>query len=232
MYYDRINGEKEVDITLTNPVERVVFYKELDFNPFEMLFNGLEMIAKLKPSKLKKALKFGRTIVFESHNCVAEVHISYGLQMIVYTDSLDLLSEEHTKLAIGLMMIQEYIAKLIDEDIGSYTHVSKQLSGKPGTLKELRCPYMTPGIYPRTLVNNRSKFFKETKAFNSGDTGEFKNTFLTEVAVPMRAAYELYKEDQPEKAMVYVAVEVWSADWKLAATEWLHRRILEGRDNG
>jgi hypothetical protein len=59
----------------------------------------------------------------------------------------------------------------------------------------------------------------------SGQVGRAAPLFFSSVAAPILRAHAAYKDDAPDIALKYIA-DCKAADWRVACTEWLQRRLV------
>jgi hypothetical protein len=69
--------------------------------------------------------------------------------------------------------------------------------------------------------------FVESLSRYAGVTA-YSEAFLSDVADPMLWAFQRYKLKEYDGAME-VANQIAADDWRIAATEWLKRRVKNGR---
>lgn len=154
------------------------------------------------------------------------------LDMTVINRSNDLIWGAYGANAVHMSFLQEYMAVRVGVQVGFYTQFSNNLHAYMDTYEKVSQikyadyePYLD--FYDKTLVpfvKDPDVFDEEVSAFINGEREELTEPFLRLVAVPMAAAWDLYKQKNLLEA-VDQASQIISADWRKACVEWLERRI-------
>lgn len=153
-----------------------------------------------------------------------------ALHMTVCCRSNDMIWGAYGANAVHFSILQEYMAAMVGVSVGRYTQVSDSFHAYTEVLKKLDGmvadydPYATNKLTVYPLVTNAGKFDKELTAFLNEEKCDYKNTFFTEVADPMRRAWRVWKGGDVKDAII-VATEIKADDWRKACVEWLYRRV-------
>ena len=190
------------------------------------------------------------SVMFSLRETEGMEHLDFGDTYTLKCRYLDItVTNRSNDLVWGLLganyvhftMLQEYMAAQLGVAVGKYHHFSNNLhcyewNWKPeewlaDSLADgenfYRCA--TTGITPVPLVKDPETFDKEVVEFvqrHSKDAmaTRYQEPFLNDVAQPLCVAYHHYKRKQYENALA--AVQSCKADdWRLAATNWLKRRM-------
>ena len=136
---------------------------------------------------------------------------------------------------VHMSMLQEYIAAMVGVEVGPYHQVSdswhayteywEQYGGTDSTYLP-RDLYEEVQVRPFPLVHDSGTFDDELRYFVAEPdmVTDYNNLCLSEVAVPMFAAWSHYKAKRYTAAME-TAEEMSASDWRVACTAWLNRRM-------
>lgn len=145
---------------------------------------------------------------------------------------------------VHMSFLQEYMASALGWGIGTYYHFTNNLHVYEDVWKKNAEKYIEEGrqeeghpydyIYKTVpLVRDLNQFDKEVQEFlydiKALDANNFKEPFLSKVAVPMVQAYWQYKNEDLLEA-INTAESIEASDWRIACVQWLRRRKAK-RDN-
>lgn len=162
----------------------------------------------------------------------------YALDMMVTNRSNDLIWGAYGANAVHFSMVQEYVAAMVDMDLGKYYQVSNNAHVYKEVWEPLEAklhkgymadPYELTEIEPWPLVVDRDSFDGELETFfwwlHEGDNFgyAYKNDIFSGTAIPMVSAWWLYKEGMLPDA-IEVAKGIVATDWRKACVEWLERK--------
>ena len=171
------------------------------------------------------------------HPCNTAIYLyirSGELDMTVTNRSNDMLWGAYGANAVHFSFLHEFLASMIGVGVGKYYQFSNNFHVYTdfGPWEKLNnsthfepCPYAGQGVLPRRMVSNRRSIWKDLSEFCEGSDGPFSNTFIQEVAVPIRKVHSLYKSGDKLGAYHTAHEEIEAADWKLAVTHWINRRL-------
>jgi thymidylate synthase len=143
--------------------------------------------------------------------------------------------------AVHFSVLQEYLAARIGVGVGKYYQVSNNFHVYAEVLKkvlplEISTPiYQTPIIKlvddPESFDRELSWFFHYADKFeilplNYSEIHEYKNRFIPNVAIPMLEAARLWRKKWHEAAVATMG-RMPNCDWKVAAQEWMGRRMIK-----
>jgi len=158
------------------------------------------------------------------------------LDMTVTNRSNDLIWGALGANVVHFAFLQEYVAACLGVLPGVYNqftnnlHVYTERFRPEEWLKEddlsygaYHCPTLVP------LVVDPIRFDREVKEFverhsRDGMVGEYNEPFLWNVAQPMCVAFHYYKRKEYANAL-RVCAKIMSDDWRIAATNWIERRV-------
>lgn len=168
-----------------------------------------------------------------------QVNKKNELLMNVFCRSNDIIWGCYGANAVHFSMLQEYVARSIECSIGSYTQVSvnwhayldiydKLMIKMPNGIVTEENPYRHGGIKPYPLMTVDRELWDEDVRNFVTDTGKlgsarFLDPFFMEVAMPIVASHDLYKEGEIDQAITLIDT-CRADDWALACKQWLIRR--------
>lgn len=161
------------------------------------------------------------------------------LYMTVCNRSNDVIWGCYGANAVHFSILQEYIAACIDAGIGTYTHISDSFHiytsnpawkghQKVGTVSRygfyetIHHPHFPLVMEPSLFDNELDIFFR-----NGWEKFSYEEPFFSDVAVPMRKAWDVWKKDRNKKDYTYVMgllEHITAADWKTICKFWMRRR--------
>jgi len=161
----------------------------------------------------------------------------HKLNMTVCCRSNDVIWGAYGANAVHFSILQEYVAACVDVGIGTYTQISDSfhiyLENKTFK-KHQKLGYAVDGFHygkqefdrdPLPLVLEPATFDSELSHFMEFMWGEYEYTepFLRDVAVPMRLAWNFYKDDNRLVSLSHCeSIQSW--DWKFVAKQWIDKR--------
>lgn len=160
-----------------------------------------------------------------------------NLNMTICNRSNDIIWGAYGANAVHFSMLQEYIAACTDYGIGTYTHFSNDFhvyEDNPSWMKHMELRTIAvPRTYQEKkfshipLVLEPHVFDDELQTFMRPDYFGFFYTepFLRDVAVPMRRAWDMYKQGGEWSDVLYFVKDIAAGDWKLACYQWMRRRF-------
>lgn len=162
------------------------------------------------------------------------------LNMTVCCRSNDLLWGAYGANAVHMSMLQEYVARFVGVDVGTYTQISNDLHVYSNVLDVFSDDALTLiqdcgtsdyynkafPLVPRPLFGpgEGGAWYEDLRAFFNGNTKKLTTPYFRTVAVPMLNAW--YHRRNLEKAHSY-AEWIEAEDWRLACRTWLNRNIKE-----
>lgn len=179
-------------------------------------------------------------------NLMVQFQVDEGrLNMIVFNRSNDMIWGAYGANAVQYSMLQEYIAQRAGFDIGWYEQVSGNFHVYVDTYEEkfpadidpyLTDPYAQGTVAPLRLVDDGPTFDTQLDTFmnvTAPDANkalwedamfdDWKNVFITHVALPMVKTWRLHKAGRREEAL-FMTQLITASDWALACQQWLQRR--------
>jgi len=135
---------------------------------------------------------------------------------------------------VHFSMLQEYMASMIGVNVGEYVQISdsfhvyndnpywkkvKENIGLVGELEE--DPYSSRIVSPWPMVQDPETWDRELYCFLNQHTCNYKNSFFTQVAIPIHLAWMSHKHDNSGHLFVS---DIAASDWRMACHEWLERR--------
>ena len=182
----------------------------------------------------------------------------YDLDMTVYNRSNDVIYGAYGSNAVHFSMLQEYVAAYLNNSrklkghvlVGKYFQVANNLHAYTDNLAYQRvqrvfqqrktpvCQYEAAAqrdLYTVRLVQvdeQADQFLEECGWFvDHGDDYVYSNTFISDVAVPMLKAFNVWRDRDSQlnhyarwKKAMYECESIEAEDWEKAASEWLSRR--------
>lgn len=150
---------------------------------------------------------------------------------------------------VTFSVLQEYVAARLGVEVGRYHHFSNNLhvyswNWKPEEWLADQTPgydsidvasriHGKGGLKTIPLIRDPEVFERELPLFVGAFNGEeepwscvprWNEPFFQEVAGPMLTALRRHKEGGPDAAMTW-ALRINSDDWRIAATDWIKRRV-------
>jgi hypothetical protein len=172
--------------------------------------------------------------------------VSGALDILVSNRSNDLVWGAYGANAVHFSFLQEVLAARIGVPVGKYTQFSmnthiyerhwelaRVLSDHaPDVMSGQRAadadPYSLRGVAPYPIVKDPKTWMGDLDRFLDGVTRGYANPFFTEVAVPLRDTWALWKSMRGNPRRTDVALTLIegcaATDWRRAALEWLRRR--------
>lgn len=180
--------------------------------------------------------------------------VNSGLDLLVFNRSNDFVWGMTGANAVQFSMLQEYLAGKIGVQVGTLTQVSanahvyvdqaerlgRDSTGSPLTYVNYSTgsPLTYVNYYPTTTsIGDRwEEWDRDLRMFMFWDVSseaapEFYNSWFTHTAAPLRKAHAVWRGGDKQAAydMLRPAVAVgMSEDWRVAAAEWMWRRIAPG----
>lgn len=164
------------------------------------------------------------------------------LNMTVCCRSNDIIWGVYGANAVHFSVLQEYIARAIGMDIGTYTHISDSWHYylDNSTWKKLNAGaayaeqdyYMGHGYTPSRIATSgvvnqpQDVWDDDLRRFFTDDWDDpvmYQDLFFSRTAYPMRDAWRCYKRGDLVTALSRCR-DISSPDWQLAATQWMQRR--------
>jgi hypothetical protein len=167
-----------------------------------------------------------------------------ALHMTVLCRSNDIVLGCYGANAVHFSVLQEYVAAMSGVSMGTYTHVSDSWHYYVDNpfIKKLDDGAIMDGLnyYTAGEASNRiasisvvpsgaaeqATWHTDLRAFMSHDWHDavlYGSLFFRSVALPMRFAWESYKNEDLETAK-HRASKIAAPDWKLACAAWINRR--------
>lgn len=151
-----------------------------------------------------------------------------ALDMTVMCRSNDIVWGCYGANVVHFSMLHEYMAAMIEVDVGIYRQMSNNWHGYLDTIPKETITECDPSPYPdgQKLVRDPKIFMHELIQFmaNPSDEYKYRNDFFKLTAVPMFRASQLWRAKKREEAFKAID-EVLAMDWKIAAREWMLRRM-------
>lgn len=174
-------------------------------------------------------------------NLAAHFYIRAGkMTLQVFCRSNDMVWGAYGANAVHMSMLQEYVARAVGVEIGTYIQISSSFHAYmneqwdliKNLLPEDTCPYTSGEVepYPMMVVGQQlwdrdlKLFFEDQRAYG------YEDPFFQRVVQPLWFAWKAWKMTGMSKdARIARAQEVLeqcaAKDWKKAASEWLNRRL-------
>lgn len=161
---------------------------------------------------------------------------SLVLDLTVTCRSNDVIWGAYGANAVHFSVLQEYLAARIGVAVGTYYQVSNNMHVYEEPL--LKLSKKTPDHVDYYTVEGSTAIaipmfegytpeYEDDFALftdNNLSPEEYTNPWFKNVALPMRAAHSLYREQGPEEALQHLIKNMVPCDWRLAAIQWLQRR--------
>lgn len=172
------------------------------------------------------------------------------LQMTVTCRSNDIIWGCYGSNAVHFSILQEYMAARLGLEVGEYWQISNNfhaylntlsplgpLELKKGPVEEIQPdntralyttilePYSKREVKPYPLVANPKTWLKELEGFMDGTIRTWDNPFFSCVALPLLQAHQAYKQKCYKDATQLISL-CEASDWRLAAQEWIQRRLV------
>lgn len=136
----------------------------------------------------------------------------------------------HGANAVHFSVLQEYLAARIGVEVGvmyqlsNNYHVYRDIYNQMYPLEEQRNSAL---ISSTRIVTKPEDFDSDLHEFFDDNwlQTDYNNDFLTNVAVPLRRSYALWREGNREKARQVVHAEARPCDWAIAAGDWYDRKM-------
>jgi thymidylate synthase len=177
-----------------------------------------------------------KTTLDQACNMVITPRIRKGaLDWTVFNRSNDYLWGLAGANVVHMSIIQEYVARMIGVEPGSYTQITNCLhvyTDEPSPWERCRetslCvndPYANKHVTPYPLMDAgmEDKWRDDLSMWMYNPLGNYpySNRFFEDVARPMAVAWEQHKE---KKDGLRHCAEIGAEDWSLACTQWIKRR--------
>lgn len=154
-----------------------------------------------------------------------------ALHAIVYNRSNDMIWGAYGANIVQFSMIQEYVAARLRVPVGSLTQVSGNFHAYTAVYEKHRAytrplnPYETGEVEPFPLVEDPKTWDEDLHTFLA-DPASFaiRNIWFHRVGRPMWFAWSAWKKKDFQMALAILENCV-ASDWRLAATQWLLRRV-------
>lgn len=168
---------------------------------------------------------------------VPQIGFDGSVDLTVFCRSNDIVWGAYGANAVHFSVLLEYLAAGIGRPMGRYYQVSVNYHGYVDTLPALdggryrwTDPYSV--VNPTPLFNeSRERWDDDLGMFMSGRLSNLRTRFFRRVAVPMRNAWQAFKESGSSEACLQANNELEAmpekCDWKVACSEWLARRYAE-----
>lgn len=165
------------------------------------------------------------------------------LNMTVLCRSNDAIWGAYGANAVQFSMLQEFMASALWADVGELVQVSDSFhvyteNESDQVWKRLVSithydidPYKLDIAVPYPLFtgwyDGHVEWQRRCEMFCEGEVVDGSwPAFFRFVALPMRVAWEHYRNNRIDMALECLAEEMANCDWKIAATQWLERRIM------
>lgn len=154
-----------------------------------------------------------------------------ALDMTICCRSNDMIWGAYGANAVHFSILQEYVAAMAGYPVGHMYQLSDSFHAYTKILDPLpvlsaACnPYELGEVEVYPLVNDPSSFDLDLERFLGHDYQNlsYYNDFFTRAAVPMRRAWDYWKQKDKYGAAAALAT-CWADDWRRAGGEWLNRR--------
>lgn len=170
-----------------------------------------------------------------AHNCnlVITPRARHGrLDWTVFNRSNDYVFGMTGANVVHMSVIHEYVARMCNLKLGSYTQISNCLHAYTENnvwqrVKDLPVvasdPYSMGTVKPYPLITFPSLWDKELREWMECPWSgrKYADPFFENVAKPMAVAHHAHKEN---KDGLRYAGRIAASDWRLATTQWLERR--------
>ena len=154
------------------------------------------------------------------------------LDLTVCCRSNDIVWGAYGANAVHFSVLQEYLAGRIGVEVGIMYQFSNNWHGYTDVLERMGMPsgddpYARGQLTPMPMGEDWSEWDEDLGIFMEYQDFEhttYKNSWFSEVAVPMWTAHRLWKAGDREGAMA-AALRVQADDWRRATTQWMERRM-------
>ena len=164
-----------------------------------------------------------------------------ALDITVFNRSNDIIWGAYGANAVHMSMLQEYMASMLDLNIGQYHQVSNnyhayvdimEKTGIPSNVEiSLQNPnkpdlYKDEVVKPYPMVENKETWDVDLLNFMMDPLEKqvYDNSFFYEVAQPVAMAQTLVKEKKLMNAKEH-CLEIKAQDWRKACSQWISNRI-------
>lgn len=154
------------------------------------------------------------------------------LDMTVCCRSNDLVWGAYGANAVHFSILQEYIARRVGVEIGTYYQISNNFHSYQATMPKdfpkVEDYYDSVGVSP--IVTDPDNFDADLELFfdtyEDEHSQEFKNPFLGAIARPMLKLYERRRE-LTQADLVAWGTRRSNSDWGVVAVQWLDRWLMK-----
>lgn len=177
------------------------------------------------------------------------------LNMTVCNRSNDIIWGAYGANAVHFSIMQEYLAAMIDCEVGSYHQVSNNYHAYVSVFDDMvdlakhapdplrrqeRCPYTMNEVGAYKMVNTPAEEWRQDLLMflDEGVVIGLRDPFFRRVVVPIEMSHRAYREgsgrDRYLKALEIIE-QCAASDWRVACTEWLQRgleRYDRAQDDG
>jgi thymidylate synthase len=162
-----------------------------------------------------------------------------ALNMMVCCRSNDMIFGGYGANAVHFSILQEYLAAMVGVRLGSYAQMSFNFHAYEDMLAKVGVPELDDrygnqdGISSSPLVHDPSTFdrelmellaFVDNDDWRTGGAMRWHNYFLRDTALPMLRAHSRWRAGARERALDGID-QVAATDWRVAAGEWIERRL-------
>jgi len=228
----RLDGP--VAITLTKPMERVSFHRELKMNPFAFFMAGMQMLFANLPG-LKQFGKFLREdkIGLPYNTMINDTYASFQRNSVKDLDAFVTgRSSDPIQDTIIVSMIQEILAHAADCPVGKLTwqttnlHIdiekAKASCEKVAEAIEQESPYSTGEIRPHKIIDiPLNRWERELDTYSKQQhRGTYTDLFFSNVVVPIYQAGTSLQHEGFGLAQTQLD-SCFAEDWRKACTAWV-----------
>lgn len=159
------------------------------------------------------------------------------LNLTVANRSNDMIWGAYGANVVQFSMLQEYIASVIDVDVGWYVQFSNNAHiypDKEATQRVLNhtAHVLDTDLYAEDIVQpyplmkdvGFNEWHRDLDYFLRDSPGPYKTPFFATVALPMQAAHQLYRKRELNAA-IDACNMIEATDWRIACRHWLMRRL-------
>ena len=170
-------------------------------------------------------------------------NLSGCLNMTITCRSNDMVWGAYGANAVHFSMLLEYMAGMLNLEIGKMYQVSNNFHGYQNSLDPIRplydeandgygavgrakvCPYADGTVAPFRMINDNEAWDLDLALFmaDPGSVG-FRDPFFTHVAKPLWWAHKAYKQKDFKEAKKLIKL-CRASDWRQSCLEWLQRRV-------
>jgi hypothetical protein len=142
--------------------------------------------------------------------------------------------------AVHFSMLQEYLAGMIGVGVGTMYQISNNFHAYKSVYERVWpteslswMMYETGAVRPMPIGTDWEHWDDDLDLFlQSPNRAEaYKNRWFGDVAVPMFVSHRLFREGKHASAITE-AREIKAEDWRLAALQWLERRMKKFETRG